>query len=162
MGKFEQKQNDLEYSLLEFQQSLRGLLSSSCRGLGPFGPKGDFAGRTARRTDERTTGLRELDVFPGYRVFGRNVWIKNGWVLVRLFLSFKFISIKNINKTSMHLMVSILKSHETDKLNRRNVGLILQSYYCRVLMKQYSNLNLWVIIWFLILLSLLTFFNFQM
>ena len=34
-----------------------GLLSSSCRGQWPFGPKGDFAGRT----DKRTTGLRELD-----------------------------------------------------------------------------------------------------
>ena len=27
----------------------------------PFGPKGDFAGRTDGRMDERTTGLRELD-----------------------------------------------------------------------------------------------------
>ena len=45
-----------------------GLLSSSCGQLqpsaakvGPFGPKGNFAGRT----DGRTTGLRELDTASG-------------------------------------------------------------------------------------------------
>ena len=39
-----------------------GLLSSSSGGLGPFGPKSDFAGRTNGRTDGRTTGFRELDL----------------------------------------------------------------------------------------------------
>ena len=31
---------------LESSAPLRGLLSSSCGGLGPFGPKSDFAGQT--------------------------------------------------------------------------------------------------------------------
>ena len=34
----------------------RKLLSSSCGGLGPIGPKGDFTGRTDERTDEQTDG----------------------------------------------------------------------------------------------------------
>ena len=42
-----------------------GLLSSSCRVLGPFGPKDDFAGRTEGRTDGRTyngfKGVRYLN-----------------------------------------------------------------------------------------------------
>ena len=53
-------------TFLKFDQRVgretSGLLSSSYGGLGPFAPKGDFAGRTNGRTDERTTGLRELDV----------------------------------------------------------------------------------------------------
>ena len=40
-----------------------GLLSSSCGGLQPLGPKGEFARRTNRQADERTTGFRELDYF---------------------------------------------------------------------------------------------------
>ena len=40
----------------------RGLLSSSCGGLGAFGPKDDFTGRTNGQMDGRTMGLRELDV----------------------------------------------------------------------------------------------------
>ena len=51
-------------SILESSANLRGgVLSSSCGGLEPFGPKGDFA----RQTDERTTGLRDLD---GYKSIG--------------------------------------------------------------------------------------------
>ena len=58
-----------------------GLLSSSCGGLGPFGPKIDFAGRTDgrtngrtnrrtnRRTDGRTTGLRELDIYKYINIY---------------------------------------------------------------------------------------------
>ena len=38
----------------------------------PFGPKGDFAGLTDGRTDERTTGLRELDISLYYR---RSVYV---------------------------------------------------------------------------------------
>ena len=52
------------YSVLETPPPYGGLLSSSsgvleplARSEGPSGPKGDFAGRT----DEWTTGLRELD-----------------------------------------------------------------------------------------------------
>ena len=37
---------------------LRGLLSSSCRGLGPLGPNGDFAGRTNGGTNNEFEGVR--------------------------------------------------------------------------------------------------------
>ena len=43
------------YMTLECSAPYEGLLSSSCGGLGPFGPKVDFAGRT----DEQTNGQRE-------------------------------------------------------------------------------------------------------
>ena len=42
---------------------LRGASFQLLRRSRPFGPKSDFAGRTDRRTDKRTTGLRELDFF---------------------------------------------------------------------------------------------------
>ena len=35
--------------LLESSVALQGLLSRTCRGLGPFGSKGDFAGRSDER-----------------------------------------------------------------------------------------------------------------
>ena len=37
--------------ILESSAPYGGLLSSYCGGLGPFGPKSDFAARTNRRTD---------------------------------------------------------------------------------------------------------------
>ena len=54
------------------QKCIETILYSS-KGLGPFKPKGDFAGRTNGQTNGQTTGLRELDVYINFAEFS---WIK--------------------------------------------------------------------------------------
>ena len=72
----------LLYMDLESSAPLREAeLSSSCGGLGPFGPKGDFAGRPDGRTDERTdgwtTGLREYQQLFQRKPLKQTIFEKN-------------------------------------------------------------------------------------